>query len=207
MNHIPFLLLHINSLTTMHASLPINIAPRLVLAQRSLSLSKPTTIIIQDMQLIVVLFLSLASAVSCTRTYYIVDAKHGRSLVAGDRYDGHIYHQDPRERPNAKWVLEPVHGQRGVFLIRDTKHNNYIVAGDNYDGRIYHQRPNNRPNAKWRLVPFADSFGSTTFHLVDLKHGRAIVAGNVADNKVYHQPPHCRSNARWAIIPNYIRCH
>jgi len=88
------------------------------------------------MHLIVILLLGLATAVNCS--YYIVDAKHGRSIVAGDRYDGHIYHQDPTGRPNGKWVLEPVSGQSGVFFIRDTKHNKYIVAGDNYDGRIYH---------------------------------------------------------------------
>ena len=81
-----------------------------------------------------VLLLGFAAVASCN-TYYIVDAKHGRSIVAGDHYDGHIYHQDPRDRSNAKWLLEPVHGQPGFFFIRDTRHFKYIVAGDNYDGR------------------------------------------------------------------------
>jgi len=76
------------------------------------------------MHLIVILLLGLATAFNCS--YYIVDAKHGRSIVAGDRYDGHIYHQDPTGRPNGKWVLEPVSGQSGVFFIRDTKHNNTL---------------------------------------------------------------------------------
>ena len=68
--------------------------------------------------IITILLLVLAAVVSST-TYYIVDAKHGRSIVAGDNYDGHIYHQDPRDRPNAKWLLIPVHGQPGYYFIRD----------------------------------------------------------------------------------------
>ena len=154
------------------------------------------------MHLMIILLLGLATTVSCS--YYIVDAKHGRSLVAGDRYDGHIYHQDPMGKSNAKWVLEPVSGEPDYYLIRDTKHNKYIVAGDRYDGRIYHQDPNNRSNAKWRLVLFTDDYGSDTYHLMDKKHNRTIVAGDVADNNVYHQHPNRRPNARWAIVPNYL---
>ena len=75
----------------------------------------------RHLAIITILLLVLAAVVSST-TYYIVDAKHGRSIVAGDRYDGHIYHQDPRDRPNAKWLLIPVHGQPGYYFIRDTKH-------------------------------------------------------------------------------------
>ena len=55
------------------------------------------------------------------KTYYIVDAKHGRSIVAGDTYDGNVYHQDPTDRPNAKWELEPTQAE-GFYLIRDIKH-------------------------------------------------------------------------------------
>lgn len=127
-------------------------------------------------------------------------------LVAGNVYDGRIYHQDPIGRSNGKWVLEPVSGEPEVFFIRDTKHNKYIVAGDRYDGRVYHQLPNNRSNAKWRLVPLADNYGSKTFHLIDQKHNRAIVAGDVADNNVYHQYPDRRPNSRWALVPNFLCC-
>ena len=152
--------------------------------------------------IITILLLGLAAVVSST-TYYIVDAKHGRSIVAGDRYDGHIYHQDPRDRPNAKWLLIPVRWQPGYYFIRDTKHWRYIVAGNRYDGRLYHQEAQNRRNAKWRLVPFGDKIGSVTFELWDQKHNRAIVAGDRADNHVYHQYPNRRPNARWALIPNH----
>ena len=84
-----------------------------------------------------VLLLSLAAVASCT-TYYIVDAKHGRSIVAGDNYDGRIYHQDPRDRSNAKWRLEPVPGQHGFYYIKDAKHHKCIVAGNRYDRNLYH---------------------------------------------------------------------
>ena len=137
------------------------------------------------------------TAVRCS--YYIMDAKHGRSIVAGniDIYDGRIYHQDPTGRLNAKWVLEPITGdlEPTFYLIRDTKHNKYIVAGDRYDGNVYHQTPNNRSNAKWQLVPFTDDRGSKTFNLIDKKHNRALVAGDVADNRMYHQYPNRRPNA------------
>ena len=176
----------------------------LFLTLNSIRVSHPrvTSLKGYTMRLIIILLLGLATAVTCS--YYIVDAKHGRSLVAGNTYDGHIYHQDPIDRTNAKWVLEPISGDPNYFFIRDTRHNKYIVAGDTYDGRIYHQLPNNRQNAKWMLVPFTDTYGSTTYHLIDQKHRRAIVAGDTADNKVYHQYPNRRPNARWALVPNYL---
>lgn len=159
------------------------------------------------MHLIIIAFLgSVVTAIAtASSSYYIVDAKHGRSLVAGNRYDGNVYHQDPTDRPNAKWVLETIEGEDAdIFLIRDTLHKKYIVAGDHYDGKVYHQAHNNRSNAKWRLVPFTDKIGSQTFHLIDQKHGKAIIAGGVADNHVYHQPPGNHPNARWALVPNSI---
>ena len=72
------------------------------------------------------LLFSLVALASC-QTYYIVDAKYGRSIVAGDRYDGHT---DPSDRPNAKWILEPVDGEPDFFWssIRDTKYWRCIVA-------------------------------------------------------------------------------
>ena len=152
------------------------------------------------------LLLSLAALTSC-KTYYIIDAKHGRSIVAGDRYNGHIYHQDPADRPNAMWKLQPIKNEPGYYFIRDTRHYKYIVAGDNYDGNlVYHQDANNRPNAKWRLVPFmiTDSYGSTTYEIRDLKHNRAIVEGDVANNNVYRQIPDGSPNAFWAVIPNTL---
>ena len=136
--------------------------------------------------------------------YYIVDAKHGRSIVASNTYNGHIYHQDPTDRPNAKWVLEPT-STADYYYIKDTKHNQYIVAGDNYNGSLSHRPHNGRLNAMWRKVVVTDTYGSETFYLFDRKHNKAIVAGDVENKKyVYHQDPNGRSNARWAIIPNSI---
>ena len=135
--------------------------------------------------------------------YYIVDAKHGRSIVAGDTYDGHLYHQDPTDRPNAKWVLEPT-STADYYYIKDIKYNQYIVADDNYDGSLSHQPHNGRLNAMWRMVVVTDTYGSKSFYLFDMKHDKAIVADDVENNKVYHQDPNGRSNARWAMIPNSI---
>ncbi len=134
------------------------------------------------------------------KRYYIVDAKHVRSLVAGDHYDGHIYHQDPRHRLNASWILEKTE-TAGVFHIRDLAHQKYIVAGDKYDGHVYHQDQQGRLNAKWRTVMVSSKNGIDTVQLLDLKHHKAIIAGDREDDNVYHQDPHNRLNACWALIP------
>ena len=135
---------------------------------------------------------------TASATYYIVDAKHGRSIVAGDKADNIAYHQDPRDRSNAKWALEPVQDEPGFFFIRDMKHKKCIVA---CNGDIYHRDPSNLPNAKWQLEKATDDFGSETFYLIDQKRKKAIVAGDNADNNLYHQPHNSRANARWALIP------
>ena len=49
----------------------------------------------------------LSSSHSCYVVYTITDLKHGLSLVAGDNYDGKIYHQSPNGRSNAEWTLIP----------------------------------------------------------------------------------------------------
>ena len=82
-------------------------------------------------------------ALACCQTYYIVDSKHSRSIVAGDRYDERIYHQDPSDRLNVKSILEPVRGEPGFFFITNTKFWRRIVSGNNYDGRLYHQAGGN----------------------------------------------------------------
>jgi hypothetical protein len=135
------------------------------------------------------------------KTYYITDAKHGRSIVASDSDDEHIYHQDPLDRPNAKWVLEAAQ-EEGYYLIRDTKNQKCIVASNTYDGLLYQQPPRDRPNALWRMVKFYDEAGAVTIHLIDKKHNKAIVASDIANGHVYHQEPNNRPNARWALIPN-----
>ncbi|MEZ4474582.1 MAG: hypothetical protein R3F60_28105 [bacterium] len=81
--------------------------------------------------------------------YYIQDQKHGRYLVAGDEYDGAVYHLHHEDRRNAQWKLEEI--QPDCFYIRDMKHGNYLVAGDDDDGHIYHQPHRDRLNARWRF--------------------------------------------------------
>ena len=88
--------------------------------------------------------------------YYLIrDTKHNKYIVAGDRYDGHIYHQDPNNRSNAKWrlVLFTDDYGSGTYYLMDKKHNRAIVAGDVADNSVYHQHPNRRPNAHWAIVP------------------------------------------------------
>jgi hypothetical protein len=124
----------------------------------------------------------------------IYDAKHYKNIVAGNNYDGRIYHQDALNRPNAEWSLEAT-GEVDTYYIRDNKHGGYIVAGDNYDGHLYHQFNKDRSNAKWEKIPAPQGLG--WFWLVDKKHSRAIVAGDNYDGHLYHQYPNFRANAAW----------
>ncbi|MBL9103714.1 MAG: RICIN domain-containing protein [Myxococcales bacterium] len=128
----------------------------------------------------------------------LVDGKHGLQAVAGDVYDGRVYHQAPAGRRNAQWEFTPG-SLAGCWTIRDRKHGKCLVAGDVYDGRVYHQDAGGRANAEWRLVATADD--PSTFHVVDRKHGKALVAGDAADNHLYHQDPQARANARWRVMP------
>ena len=131
----------------------------------------------------------------------IIDAKWGRAIVAGDNYDGHLYHQDPRNRDNAKWMLIPAGGHADYYNIKDMKHGMYIVSGRNYDGHVYHQSGADTPNARWRVEKVVDKNGlGLTAYLIDEAHGKAIVAGDQEDNHVYHQNPGDRPNARWSFV-------
>jgi hypothetical protein len=133
-------------------------------------------------------------------TYYIIDARHGLGIAAGDRADNNLYHQDPAGRQNARWVLESA-GDGDYYHIKDAQHGLCIVAGDSYDGYLYHQPANARLNAQWRVVEIKGAAGLVTAQLFDRKHGKAIVAGDTPDNHVYHQDPGDRPNARWQLIP------
>jgi hypothetical protein len=143
------------------------------------------------------------------RYFYIQDQKHKKDIVAGDRYDNHVYHQDPNGRPNAIWRVEENVKTKWnwilkknqsfyVYTITDSKHGKAIVAGDDYDNHVYHQDPNGRPNAEWLIYPVPGK--KNVFTLVDFKHGKAIVAGDDYDNHVYHQDPNGRPNAEWHFI-------
>lgn len=40
--------------------------------------------------------------------FEICDTKHRKCIIAGDNYDGDVYHQDVRGRPNGRWTLKQV---------------------------------------------------------------------------------------------------
>ncbi len=127
--------------------------------------------------------------------FFLVDAKHGKALIAGDNYDNNVYHQPHNNRLNAQWRMEAACD--GYFYIYDRKHNKALVAGDNYDGKVYHQVPNGRLNAQWKLVAAANG----NYYLEDRKHQKALVGGDNFDGKVYRQAANSRLNAQWKKIP------
>lgn len=61
-----------------------------------------------------------------TEGVWIQDQKHHKDLIAGDVYDGNIYHQDPNGRQNALWRLTPVGD--GSFILTDLKHRKALVG-------------------------------------------------------------------------------
>lgn len=123
----------------------------------------------------------------------ITDSKHGKSLVAGDNYDNHVYHQDAQNRNNSKWILKK--HANDLYTITDYKHGYSLVAGDKYDNHVYHQDVNYRPNGYWTLDRQSDG----TFIITDHKHNKSLVAGDNCDNHVYHQDVNGRPNGRWRI--------
>lgn len=56
--------------------------------------------------------------------FTITDVKHGRQLVAGDRYDGKIHHQEWNRRKNGLWTVFQIKGrnpQQAVVVTGDGK--------------------------------------------------------------------------------------
>lgn len=131
--------------------------------------------------------------------FEINDAKHNKSLAAGDNYDGNVYHQSPNDRYNAKWFFYPVPNHPDYYYIIDAKHREGIVAGINYDNHVYHQDVWDRDVAMWKVEPshLPDTEGYYTF--TDMKHQRSIVAGDVYDGHVYHQYVQGRRNGIWRL--------
>jgi len=127
-------------------------------------------------------------------TYYIIsDARHNRSLVAGNNADNHVYHQEPLGRRNAQWRFIPA--GNCTYYIVDRKHKDKaLVAGDSYDKALYHQRHRNRANAKWTISSIQGAYLIT-----DAKHKYELIAGDRYNGRLYHQPHQNRLNARWKI--------
>lgn len=141
---------------------------------------------------------NLAPPSNLTVYRILEDCKHSQAIVAGDNYDGNIYHQIAGERLNAQWVMRFAETVNGIdyYYLQDRKHDKFLVAGDNYDGRVYHQDHAGRLNAQWATMwgPAGDSV-----LIIDRKHGKCLVAGDNDDNNVYHQDPNGRTNAYWKI--------
>lgn len=139
--------------------------------------------------------------------FYIKDVKHQKYLVAGDNYDGKVYHQSGINRENAKWVFELVEPSPmddpniTYYHIYDLKHKKYLVAGDRYDGKVYHQDPSGRKNSLWTITLSKTASGHGGFKITDALHQRALVAGDNYDGNIYHQDDDvsARPEKRWII--------
>jgi hypothetical protein len=126
----------------------------------------------------------------------IVDAKHAKHLVAPDRFDGHLYHQEG-VGPHSVWALEWVNASQRTYHLMDLRHGKCIVAGDNYDKNLYHMDPyySATPNSPllsgiWRSEGIRDPQAAGSVYIKDMKHSKCIVAGDNYDGHVYHIDPY-----------------
>jgi hypothetical protein len=126
--------------------------------------------------------------------FYLEDQAHHKCIIAGDKYDGVVYHQEHKGRDNAQWRF--VDTGDGYYYIYDRRHGKAIIAGDKYDGHLYHQAPKGRANAQWKI---SEGSNPGSFILTDRKHGKALIAGDKYDGRLYHQAPGDRSNAQWTL--------
>lgn len=126
--------------------------------------------------------------------YYIQDTKHGKFLVAGDNFDGNVYHQEHHGRPNAVWHF--LECGDGYYFITDKKHQKELFAGDT-KGKINHKPHGHKDQAKWKLTQEL----AGVFSITEKKSGKGIVAGEVFDGQVYHQEPNGRPVGLWRLIP------
>lgn len=139
--------------------------------------------------------------------FYIKDVKHQNYLVAGDTYNGSIYHQGDKNRDNAKWKFELVESSPmddpnvTYYRICDLKHKKYLVAGDRYDGSVYHENHNGRKNSLWAITPSKTYSGHGGFKITDALHGKCLAAGNRLDGSIYHQDDdvYVGPEKRWII--------
>ena len=96
--------------------------------------------------------------------FYLEDRAHKKCLIAGDKYDGKLYHQDPKDRLDAQWKITPG-SIFGTFILTDRKHDKAIIAGDKYDGKLYHQAAGDRSNAIWTLSLAQDGDQGPDFYI------------------------------------------
>ena len=136
--------------------------------------------------------------------FTLTDQAHGLSISAGEKQDGHVYHQKSKaengiQRDVSQWEFIP--SGNGHYHIVDKRHGMALAAGERYDGHIYHQDPNGRDVAEWKLVDQSSNGSGKFFLILDRRHGKALVAGDRADGQIYHQAPGRKSNAIWRLDP------
>ena len=158
---------------------------------------------------------------------HIADRMYFRSLVAGNTYDGHVYHQPSNGRVNARWVLEPAldaagnpvaspvdDGDSTVYHLRDALHNAYLVSGPTANGQVLQNPDKSSPNAMWTLEPVLQADGTPAvkqdpnskkeypvYYVRDMKWRQWMLAGSNGkdDQQIYLGSGMNLSNAEWAI--------
>jgi len=111
--------------------------------------------------------------------YRIKDKKHGKYIVAGDKADGHVYHQDAGTRLNAMWAVTMDKAAAGFmgYKISDALHGKCIAAGNSSDGHLYHQDDDvaARPEKRWIIELVKQATGNEVYPDFYLMPGSVVI--------------------------------
>lgn len=116
------------------------------------------------------------------KSFQIIDGKHGKALVAGNNFDGHVYHQDPGERSNAIWRLTP--------KVGDGEAPQEFVLSENYLTTIYHFDQKQIIGDPKRIIVMdkARNTGSRDFkETLDKKREITVIESWSTSNSVSHK--------------------
>jgi hypothetical protein len=134
----------------------------------------------------------------------LIDRKWQAYLIAGDNYDGHVYHQrQGASKLNAVWIMEKVQGEDNWYYLFDAKHGQYLTVKDNGNESIQ-QGPVTEELACWQFIEVPDPDPViSSFNIKQVQTGLYIAAGMAyCDNHVYQQTVQPGElNAMWRKTP------
>jgi hypothetical protein len=109
----------------------------------------------------------------------IKDSQYGRYLVAGDEWDGRVYHQPHDHRVNSIWLQLLTPKSDGLMEFRDMKHGMRLANGELYARGDDRCRPvaniwGQDSTAQWKIVNANPATGA--INLVDQSGGGYLQA-------------------------------
>ncbi len=133
------------------------------------------------------------------RIIWLEDRKHQKNIVAGNIYDGNVYHQPAvPTQLNSLWAVEPVPGSDEWVYLFDLKHGQYLNVHEGSDQNMQHGTPEIWDEACFRLTECGNDGAYIYYHLQSRYGDKGVVAGDNYDGHLYYQPLQPpRLNAEW----------